>query len=318
MKKILILLLLGACSQFSKTPILSETSKDSPGWIYAPYEACVEAEFLCAVGEAKTYALADLEARANLASIFEVKVQSELNVLSSATASFPWQASVKEEVQKSLKESVDQILETVQILKHHKEKTLTYSLAALDRLKATELLGNRLSKLDQELESLWRAKQRTNLRKIIRLHMEREKLHERYSIVSGSQKPASVTYPEILKWRESRPAKEPLSLKIGQSPDWLTLKIKELLTESGFKVVKGDAQKVLTVNVESIKEFLNVSGFEKYTFTLNMASLENGEKNKVLSTSETVSGRSQADALLKIKSYFLSYIEDHLSDLQLD
>ena len=45
---------------------------------------------------------------------------------------------------------------------------------------------------------------------------------------------------------------------------------------------------------------------------------ENGEKKKVISASETVTGRTQGDALLKVKSFFNDYIEYHLSDLHLD
>ncbi len=95
-------------------------------------------------------------------------------------------------------------------------------------------------------------------------------------------------------------------------------KLKELLTEAGFRIVKGDAKKAISLNVDSIKEHLNVEGFEKYTFTMNMTSFEDGEKNKVLAASETVTGRTQGDALLKVKAFFNKYIEQHLSDLHLD
>ena len=127
-----------------------------------------------------------------------------------------------------------------------------------------------------------------------------------------------MTYQDIVVWRESRPLVEPLALRIGQAPDWMVEKLKELLTESGFRIVKSDAPKMVSLNVESIKEFLNVEGFEKYTFTMNLTSFEKGEKNMVLAVSETVTGRSQADALLKVKHFFNDYIENHLSDLHLD
>lgn len=300
------------------TPDLSENSKDSPGWIYAPYDACSEALELCATGEAKTFSQADAEARKNLASIFEVKIKSELNVATSSTQTFPWQSSVREEVRSSLQESVDQILEAVQIKKRFKQKGLAYSLASLDRSKGSELVGGRLAKIDDELNTLWEKKSRTNLRRIVRLYLEREKLNERYSIVSGSPKPSRMSYKDIMEWRQSRPTNEPLTLRVGQAPEWMTEKLKELLTEAGFKIVKGNAPKALSLNVDSIKEYLNVDGFEKYTFTLNLTSFEKGEKNKVLTASETVTGRSQADALLKVKTFFNQYIEQHLADLHLD
>lgn len=319
MKNILFLLLISSCSLFqSSNPDLSENSKDSPGWIYAPYEACAEDAELCATGEAKTSKEADGEARNNLASIFEVKVKSEMTVNSSSSQTFPWSGQVREEVQRSLQESVDQILETVQIKKRHKKDKLSFSLASLDRHKASELIGGRLSKIDDELNVLWEKRSRTNLRRIVRLYLERDKLNERYSIVSGSPRPARMTYKEIMEWRQSRPGTENLALRIGQAPDWMSEKLKEILTEAGFKIVKGNANKALSVNVDSIKEFLNVEGFEKYTFTLNMTSYQGEEKNKVISISETVTGRSQADALLKVKTFFNDYIEQHLSDLNLD
>jgi len=319
MKYLFFLLLLGSCALFQGAkPTLSETAKDLPAWIYSPYDSCVEDSELCATGEGKNFTQSDSEAKLNLASIFEVKVQSELIATTTGSQIFPWQAQVREEVQKSLQESVDQILEAVQIKQHFKKAALSHSLASLDRVKASELLGNRLTKIDQELEILWRNHQRTNLRRIVKLFLEREKLNERYSIVAKDGRPSSVSWDQIIKWRESRPEIEALVLKVGQAPDWMTEKVTELLSESGFKIVKGEASKAVSLQVDSIKEFLNVSGFEKYTFTLSLTSSVDGEKRKTIATSETVNGRTQADALLKVKHLFIDYIEQHLSELHLD
>lgn len=318
MKMLLCFLVLAGCSILQKNPELSSSSKEAPEWIYSPYEACDEGGELCATGEAKNMLGADAQARANLASIFEVQVKSTLNAHQSSKASYPWQSQVNEEVQTALEESVNEILENVQVKKHFKKDGLTYALASLDKGQAAELISGRMKKLDTELETLWQRRSRTNLRKIMRLHLEREKLNERYATVSGGKRAAKPTYEEIMRWKDSRPDMIPLSLKVGQAPDWMTEKIKELVSESGFRIVKGESSRVLSVNVDSIKEFLNVDGFEKYTFTLNMTSTENGEKKKVISTSETVTGRTQADALLKVKPFFKTYIEEHLSDLHLD
>jgi hypothetical protein len=318
MNYLLLLVLLSSCSHFKKEPSLTESAPEVPAWLYSPYDGCSEALELCATGEGKTLIQADAEARTNLGSIFEIKVQSELSVSTSGSQTFPWQADVKEEVQKSIKESVEQVLETVQIKNHFKKDGLTHSLASLDRQKASELIGGRLTKVDGELETLWSNHQRTNLRRIVKLYLERERLNERYSIVSGSPRPSKVTWQQIVQWRESKPKTEPLHLKIGQAPDWMREKIAELLTEAGFKLVRGDAGKIVIVQVDSIKEFMNVEGFEKHTFTLSMTSIVNGDKKRTISASETVTGRSQGDALLKVKNYFNDYIENHLSDLRLD
>lgn len=315
---LLLLLLLGSCSHLAKKSENTQATTDVPEWVYSPYSGCSETLELCATGEGKNYTQSDAQAKVNLASIFEVKIQSETMIASNASQAFPWQASVREEVQKSLSESVSQVLEAVQIKNHFKKDGIAHSLASLDRTRASELFGNRISKVDQELTTLWKSQQRTNLRKIVKLYLERERLNERYSIVAGSGRPSPVSWESIVKWRLSRPKAEPLKLKIGQAPDWMKEKIEELLTESGFKLVKGDATRMVTVQVDSIKEFLNVNGFEKFTFTLNMTSYENGQKSKVIAASETVTGRTQADALLKVKPFFTNYIEEHLSDLNLD
>lgn len=318
MKNVLLLLLALSCSNLTNKPTPSENPEETPKWLYSPYESCDESHDLCATGEAKTMREADAQAKINLASIFEVQIKSDLNVNSSSTQTFPWQSEVRQEVQHSIQESVDQVLDGVEVKKHFKKGGLTFALASLDRAHAMEIIGGRMSKIDSELDALWAKKQRTNLRRVVKLSLEREKLNERYSIVAGGKRPEKVTYDEIVKWRETRPKAEPLVLKIGQAPDWMQDKVKEILTESGFKLVKGEANKVLSLNVDSIKEYLNVEGFEKYTFTLNMTSTEDGEKKKVISTSETVTGRTQADALLKVKQFFGAYIEQHLSDLDLD
>lgn len=318
MKSIIYLLLIWGCAHQSQKPELSTESKNDPAWIYSPYDECIEANEICATGEARTMSEADAQARSNLASIFEVKVSTELNSFSASSQSFPWQAQVNQQVQQSLSESVSQILEVVEIKNHFRKDGLTYSLASLDKAKASLLIESRMKKLDQQIEVLWAHRQRTNFRRIVRLSQEREKLNERYSIISGTSKPAVVSFEQIYKWKETRSAQLPITIKVGQAPDWLVEKLKELLTEAGFRIVKGGTPRVLAVNVESIKEFLNVDGFEKYTFTLNMSNVEEGDKKKVISTSETVTGRTQADALLKVKQFFTEYIEQHLSDLHLD
>ena len=317
MKIIFILLFLSSCGLIPPKPQLSENSSETPSWVYSPYDFCHQPSELCATGESKSLKGADAEAVKNLASIFE----SHLKVVSLSENSqqdFPWLGVVRQEVERSLQESVSQIFETVTIKKHFQSSGMIYSLASLDREKSSELIGQRLSKLDDELNALWSKRRRTNLRRIFRTFLERDKLNEKYSILSGHPRPSKLTYADIIEWRQTQPRFEPLALRIGQAPIWMSDKIKDLLTEAGFKIVKGDAEKAISLNVDSIKEFLTLSGFEKYTFTMNITSFEKGERTKILSASETVTGKSQADALLKVKNFFTEYIDRHLSDLDLD
>jgi hypothetical protein len=148
--------------------------------------------------------------------------------------------------------------------------------------------------------------------------LERERLNERYSILSTHSIPPEISWQKIIEWRESRPKVEALHLKVGQAPDWMKEKIAQLLTEAGFQLVRGDANKFVTVQLDSIIEFMKVDGFEKYTFTLGISSFVNGGKRGSISVSESVVGRTQADALLKVKKFFNDHIEHHLADLRLD
>lgn len=318
MKFLVLIFILIGCSTFAPKPVLSPSAKEMPEWIYSPYDHCVEAEEICATGEAKSMSAADLEAKKNLASVFEVRIRSDFSVTRTAAQTMPWLSKVSEEVRSELKESVDEIIELVQIREHFKKDGLSYALASLKKNEALNLLKPRLKKIDSEIKRLWERKQRTNLRKLVRLTLEREKLAERYSILSGVSTPPQVSFDEIMRWRDSKSKTQPIYLNVGQAPSWLVDKLKELLTESGFRLVKTPGNLILNVNVDSIKEYLNVKGFEKFTFTLKLQSIEAGERKKVLSTSESVTGRTQADALLKIKNHFSEYIEEHLSDLNLD
>jgi hypothetical protein len=85
----------------------------------------------------------------------------------------------------------------------------------------------------------------------------------------------------------------------------------------GYKTSEN-AHDVVTINVTSIKEFLNVEGFEKFTFTMKISHIRDNDKVGSLSKSETVVGRNQEDALLKIKNSLSEYLEEELYQLNLD
>ena len=123
---LLWLLFLVGCTQFHPQKSgLSDTESDLPGWIYSPYEFCQDGREFCTAGEGRSLTEAEANARAHLASIFEVKIKTDFQSFTSSSQVLPWQSQVKEEVQKSISESVDQVLEAVEIKKRHKKKTLT-------------------------------------------------------------------------------------------------------------------------------------------------------------------------------------------------
>jgi hypothetical protein len=273
---------------------------------------------LCATGEGKTFQEADLSALSNLGSIFEVQISSDTKSYTYSSQSYPWGGAVSQEVNQLMSQSVNEILQSVQIKNRFKKDKVSYSLASLDRGIVQNLLLEKLKKLDGEITDLWGRKQRTSFRKMFSLSLEREKIKEKYAVVSGKLHQSSVTHSQIVSWRASRPLTEPILLKTGNTPDWVIEKLKDLFTEAGFILEKNPAVRVLVLNMNSIREYLNVEGFEKYTFSLTLTSFIKGKKQKELNVKETFTGRNQQDALFKAKAYFSNYIENHLSDLNFD
>src|SRR5690606_30304586 len=109
-----------------------------------------------------------------------------------------------------------------------------------------------------------------------------------------------------------------MGIKVAQAPKWLTSKVSSLLNEVGYRTTENATSDVITINVTSIKEFLNVEGFEKFTFTMKISHIRGNEKVGSLTKSETVVGRNQEDALLKIKNSFFEHLEEELYQLNLD
>ncbi|MFA7613962.1 MAG: LPP20 family lipoprotein [Candidatus Caldatribacteriota bacterium] len=297
----------------------NESEDQFPSWVYSPYDFCSESSELCATGEGPNFSTSDQEARSNLASIFKVHVSSSLqSSITEENSLHQMEMKVRAEATRSLQTSVDEVLESVQIKKRFQKDGVFYSLAKLDRHAATAILNNRIDKIDQELLSYWNRKQRTLVRKMLRLSLERSSIEEKLAILTPVFRPAPISYQQILDWSLSFKNKVPVSLKVGHAPKWLTSKLSSLLNEVGYKIEKGEAKNLVSVNVTSIKEYLNVSGFEKYTFTMNIQNIQKGQKVGHLTKSETVVGRNQEDALLKIKNSFVEYLEDQLYTLNLD
>jgi hypothetical protein len=318
MNNFFLLLLIVSCSTFRPESTDSLGSSLLPSWIFSPYDLCKESQELCATGEGKTFQEADLSALSNLGSIFEVQISSDTKSYTYSSQSYPWQGAVSQEVNQLMSQSVNEILQSVQIKNRFKKDKVSYSLASLDRGIVQNLLLEKLKKLDGEITDLWGRKQRTSFRKMFSLSLEREKIKEKYAVVSGKLHQSSVTHSQIMSWRASRPLTEPILLKTGNTPDWVIEKLKDLFTEAGFNLEKNPAVRVLVLNMNSIREYLNVEGFEKYTFSLTLTSFIKGKKQKELNVKETFTGRNQQDALFKAKAYFSNYIENHLSDLNFD
>ena len=95
--------------------------------------------------------------------------------------------------------------------------------------------------------------------------------------------------------------------------------VEQVLGESGFEVSNNLAvDYFLSVKYKTINEFINVKGFEKYSFELNIASQNNLKKQiGSFSVSQTATGRNKQDAFLKIKNQIIDQVDEKINLLNL-
>jgi hypothetical protein len=295
---------------------LSDVSLGIPKWIHAPMEVCIHEAELCASGEDKSQSAADSQAKRNLISVFATEFQPMDQGSTDVSRSLPWYSSVLRDAQLSVKERTDLLADEIQIKQRYQKDGLFYSFASLDKQKTSEIIGPRIDELEINLRNLWVIKQRLTIKKIAVADLERGKLNELYSLVAERPRQQFVSHAKISEWMASLPHTSPVTLKIGQAPAWLAEKMREILLNAGYIISKGKGP-ILVMNVETLREPSGTDD-EKYTFTMHVSVQRNDSDQRAISTVKTVRGKSQGDAVEKVKVVFQKYVEDHLVDLQLD
>ena len=103
-------------------------------------------------------------------------------------------------------------------------------------------------------------------------------------------------------------------------PQTLAIKTQTALTDVGFKVV-ADKNRDFDIlgNFLVTEEYLNVNGFQKYTFLYTLETKNSSGKTiGGLSLSYTTNGRNEKNAFLKVRKKFLNDIDTNLEKLNLD
>ena len=312
------LLFLSSCALFKpKGPQTSEHAKEVPAWAYAPMEECMEERQLCASGEGKTSTQADANAMKSLAAIFETKIEASTS--SSMTVSGNGALSqATETAQSSVRDEVKQTLEAAQVIKRHRFKNMSYSLASLDKTKASANLKAALDKVQAELEALWTRKDRTGWARMWELFQLREGLNDRYNIINSSRIPYTPSAHELQNWYQSRKAEVPMAIDLIDLPSEYEAQLKARLTNSGYRLFNLTTGARLKAQMTSKQEHMNVAGFEKWFFNLSMENISKaGAKIGGLSVSATTTGRSKVDCEMKARSILMKEMEEKLHELNL-
>lgn len=315
----LCFLFLFGCASSSKTELKAPSS--TPEWVNDPMSACSEMEEICGSSTGQGQIIADGNARKAIALVFESKITSTMTTSKTARqdSGETIEGKTQEYYSDDLTESTNQMLEGVEIKKRYQDKDGYYALASLNKVKAAKRLASLIKELDEKLIPLNKENKKTNYGKMRKLYLEREVLNARHEFLVGRRVLGSVSFEDILK-------KKSITLKnnlvfIKTKDDAFLPMISRLVTERGFKIAKDEskADVEIVANVESKKEYLNVDGFEKYAFSVNLSSAdEKGEKLGALEFSIMAVGRSFDQAKEKIRPDIERFVEDHFDELNLE
>lgn len=300
----------------------TEASGNAPEWVYTPMAGCQKQTEMCASGEGDSFQAADANARKSLASIFETEIKSEFSSQTSSSQEGldPSTAEYLENTFKQINETVDQSLEGVEIKTRFDTNGVYYSLAVLDKRKAADVLRKEMREIDKKLELMFEKNKRSLYKKMMAMYEVRDSLATRYHFLTEMKPDEKVTLVDINSIKYGKTSKV-LKIKIennGELGD-IAKNLKNVLAQVGHKIVTNNEDVTVKVDIAATKEFFNVAGFEKYTFTLNISSLNgNGSKIGSIVSSQTATGRNKQDVFRKVQAKLNNVVDEQLEELNID
>jgi hypothetical protein len=315
---LLSVLVLYSCSS-TKKENKEELENGVPKWVYAPSEKCSKSREVCASGSGQDMEESDLNAKKSLASIFETKITSnfQVNTISISDAE---KDELSERVYSEVEESIDLVLQAVTIKKRFQKDKQFYSLASLDKRKASKAIRLEMKNLDDQLDYLYSQKKRTSVKKMLYLFDKRQMLHERLILLDKGGMPSKYSFQQISNVRFSS-GKNNISVKYGNAfPVSMKKWFENLMNDSGYKIVNGNnTHYQVLLNHVAKETYLKVSGFKKFQFTTSGEAKNNaGEKVGTFSVSLVSTGRTKVDAFQKIRKNLLNQIEQNLDKLNME
>lgn len=298
----------------------AERSVEVPKWVYEPQSACSKLTYICASAQGSSFSASDLNAKNSLASIFETKIKSKFEV-EQHDYSTEESESMMERVRDLVTESVDTVLKGAIIKERHSKDDLYFSLAALDKLKATKLLRREIGQIDDQLDFLYKEGKRSS---ILRMHMlfdQREILNQKYTILTNAPLASDFSFSKINSLKYSKNKLNRIKVKaVNTVPRTMIKWIEGLFTQLGYKVLKdSDVDYLVKIKFFAKEEYLKVRGFKKFNFSIVSEAKNNaGEKVGGASTEMISTGRNQQDAFLRIKDKLLERFKEDLSKLNLE
>jgi hypothetical protein len=241
--------------------------------------------------------------------------------------------TVSQEVDEAIEAVTNNIMvKGVEIKYRYDGDSTVFVLASLHKKNAANLIASEIKNLEEKLQVFVKSKKRAQFRTALKTYQTRERLNNHYELLNGTRFPKTVSFDQIYQLRQSKNASDQLIfVDISSSDSTHNETSKEVenaviqsLVSSNFRATtsldkKADLRVLGKFNAEP--QFLNVDGFVKYRFILNLyAETMDGEKRGALSVSHEQVGRDKKQTYdLAIKSMMeLLLSEDKLADLELE
>lgn len=288
---------------------------EKPEWIADSKQSC-PANFLCAIGEGPSYNTAASSARNALALIFESKIKSNLSAQETSIAS-----DVQINVTEEINQSADALLNGVTIIKSYDDASGFYILAGLNKQTSGKMLKEKIKEVDDEMTILAKSPTRLAGEKLLRWHLKRIPIHSNYQVLTGMSVAQPISYKSILQMKELK-AKGPALKLIASNETNLFNKnyLEELFISLGHRmsVPSDEAFVEIVYKTEKKKEYINIDGFERYTYTLTITAKKAEQKLGVINLISTKTARNEEQAWAQAKQEIETQLKDKILELNIE
>ena len=299
--------------------------KDLPSWVTSPYDYC-SSEYLCAVGEGTGKLVAEASARSELAKVFKVDIKSSSSfetTETSITNQEEMKGSTKSDSLSFLKESVDELLEGVEITQVHQTDEGFFALARLDKKSASDRLRKQMGSLDTQISSLMDEGKRSSFFKALKNFRNRELINQRFHILNERYEKGLWSEKRILMAIDGKKRKEiKVGLSFNEVPQDFSYLVLENLLALGYRVRTDKVSLYpfrIKMDFKKSKQHMNVKGFEKWKFSLHLVShSKEGTQIGQKSFDLIQVGRSYQQCYSQALKEFNKELENNLGELTID
>lgn len=281
-----------------------------PKWVNDPKLECKE-ENICAVGIGNNYNLAISDAKNNIQKYFETKISSSFrNELINNND------NIKEYSNEFINEETLGVLKGVEVVKTFNNNKIFYVLASLDKTKMINEVKTDIQSIDEKMLVLVNEATVSSIKKLEKMFSQREELNKKYLFLTNTKIPEIVKYEDIID-KKNKNKKNFVNYYVDVDNSDVRVLLNNLITENAGSIVNNsiNANIVIKGKITTKKEFLQVSGFEKHSITVEISSIRDGKIINTLTKKETDTGVSYEQVYSKCINRISNYITENFINL---